>query len=111
MADILKILSQVQQMQGKMEQLQEELSKMTITGTAGGGMVRVDVDGKGNVKRVKLDSTVVNPSDIEMLEDLVLVAVSEAQKKASEAAKEQAQAEMSKLTGGLNLPFPFKLPF
>ena len=78
-----------------------------FTGSSGGGMVRVDADGKGNVRKVMIDPSVVNPADVELLEDLVAAAVSDAQRKAAEAAK----GEMSKLTGGLNLPAGFKLPF
>ncbi|HEX4933248.1 MAG TPA: YbaB/EbfC family nucleoid-associated protein [Gemmatimonadaceae bacterium] len=107
MADIFKILQQAQQMQTKMQEMQEELAQRTVTGTAGGGMVTVDADGKGTVKRVKLDPAVVNPADIEMLEDLIAIAVGDAQKKANDLA----QGEMGKLAGGLNLPFPLKLPF
>jgi DNA-binding YbaB/EbfC family protein len=66
-------------------------------------MVTVEANGQGTVRSIKVDKSVVNPDDVEMLEDLLLVAVTEAQKKAQEAA----QAEMGKLTGGL----PFKLPF
>ncbi|MCC6318708.1 MAG: YbaB/EbfC family nucleoid-associated protein [Gemmatimonadaceae bacterium] len=109
MADIFKILQQAQQVQSRMEQMQEELAKLTVTGSAGGGMVSVECDGKGNVRKVKLDPSTVNPADVEMLEDLIVVAMTEAQKKAAEIAKETAQAEMGKLTGGMNLPF--KLPF
>lgn len=109
MADIFKILQQAQQVQSKMEQLQDELARLTVTGSAGGGMVSVETDGKGNVKKVKIEPAAVNPADVEMLEDLIVVAITEAQKKASEKAKDAAQAEMGKLTGGLNLPF--KLPF
>ncbi|MGQ0767013.1 MAG: YbaB/EbfC family nucleoid-associated protein [Gemmatimonadota bacterium] len=109
MADFMKILQQAQQVQGKMEQLQEELSRMSVSGSSGGGMVTVETDGKGNVRRVKLEPAVVNPADIEMLEDLIQVAIADAQKKAAEAAREAAQAEMGKLTDGL--PFPLKMPF
>lgn len=105
MADITKILQQAQQMQGRLQQIQDELAGMTVTGVAGGGMVSVTADGKGQVRAVKLDPSVVNPSDIEMLEDLIAVAVADAQKKAADLAQE----EMRKLTGGL--PLPFKLPF
>ena len=105
MADMFKLMQQAQQMQARMQEMQESLQNRTVTGTAGGGMVSVDVDGAGTVRRVKIDPTVVNASDVEMLEDLVLVAVTEAQRKAKEVASE----EMGKLTGGLNLPF--KLPF
>lgn len=105
MADILKILQQAQQVQSKMQQMQEELAQRSVTGIAGGGMVSVEADGKGTIRKVKLDPAVVNPADVEMLEDLIVIAVAEAQKKAGELAQE----EMGKLTGGLNLPF--KLPF
>jgi DNA-binding YbaB/EbfC family protein len=105
MADLMKILQQAQQVQGKLQQIQDELSQRTVSATAGGGMVTVDTDGKGQIRRIKIDPSVVNPSDTEMLEDLILVALTEAQKKASELAQE----EMSKLAGGMNLPF--KLPF
>lgn len=102
---MMKMLQQAQQVQGRLQQVQEELARQTVTGSAGGGMVSVDADGKGQVRAVRIDPSVVNPDDIEMLEDLVLVAVTDAQTKAAALA----QQEMSKLTGGLNLPF--KLPF
>jgi nucleoid-associated protein EbfC len=104
MGDLTKILQQAQQMQGRLQELQEQLQQQTVTGSAGGGMVTVEADGKGQIRRVKLDPSVVTANDIEMLEDLIVVAVAEAQKKASALA----QAEMGKLTGGL--PLPFKLP-
>ena len=105
MADFMKILQQAQEMQGKFQQVQDELQQQTVTASAGGGMVTVEATGQGTVRSIKIDPSVVNPADVEMLEDLVLVAVTEVQKKAQAAA----QAEMGKLTGGLNLPF--KLPF
>src|SRR5829696_6667683 len=105
MRDIMKILQQAQEMQGRMAKMQEELQAMTLTGTSGGGMVKVEANGQGLVKRVKIDASVVNPADTEMLEDLITVAVADAQKKAQERQQEQ----MGALTGGMNLPF--KLPF
>jgi DNA-binding YbaB/EbfC family protein len=105
MADIMKILQQAQQMQGRLQQIQDELAQKTVSANAGGGMVTVEADGKGQLRSIKIDPSVVNASDVEMLEDLVLVAVTEAQKKAAALAQE----EMGKLTGGLDLPF--KLPF
>ena len=105
MRDIMKILQQAQEMQGRMQKMKEELEAMTLTGTAGGGMVTAEVNGAGMLKRVKLDASVVNPGDTEMLEDLITVAVADAQKK----AQERQQQEMGQLTGGMNLPF--KLPF
>jgi nucleoid-associated protein EbfC len=105
MADVFKILQQVQQMQGRLKQIEEELQQKVVAGSSGGGMVSVEVDGRGQIKKVKIDPSIVNPSDIEMLEDLVTIAVADAQKRATTLAQE----EMGKLAGGLNLPF--KLPF
>lgn len=105
MADFMKILQQAQQMQGRLQQIQDELEQRTVSAAAGGGMVVCEADGKGHVRKITIDPSVVNPADVEMLEDLVTVAVTEAQKKAAELAKD----EMGKLTGGMNLPF--KLPF
>ena len=105
MADFMKILQQAQEMQGKFQTMQQELQAQTVTAAAGGGMVTVEANGQGTIRSIKIDPSVVNAADVEMLEDLVLVAVTEAQKKAQDIA----QGEMGKLTGGLNLPF--KLPF
>jgi DNA-binding YbaB/EbfC family protein len=105
MRDFMKILQQAQEMQGRFQKIQDELQQLTVTGSAGGGLVSAEVSGTGQLRRIKLDPSVINPADVEMLEDLIVVAVADAQKK----AQEQAQAEMGKLTGGMNLPF--KLPF
>jgi nucleoid-associated protein EbfC len=105
MADFMKMLQQAQQMQGRLQQMQEELEKITLTASSGGGMVTATADGKGQVKSIKIDPAAVSATDVEMLEDLVLVAVTEVQKKAATAAQE----EMQKVTGGLSLPF--KMPF
>jgi DNA-binding YbaB/EbfC family protein len=105
MTDIMKMLQQAQEMQARLQQMQDELQQKTVSAAAGGGLVTVEADGKGQVRKIKIDPSVVDPKDVEMLEDLVLVAVSEAQKKAAELA----QGEVGKLTGGMNLPF--KLPF
>jgi DNA-binding YbaB/EbfC family protein len=105
MADIMKIMQQAQQMQSRLQQMQEELANKTVSAASGGGMVTVTADGKGQIRSIKIDPTIVSPSDVEMLEDLVLVAVNEAQRKAGELAQE----EMKGLTGGM--PLPFKLPF
>jgi DNA-binding YbaB/EbfC family protein len=102
--DMLKMMKQAQEMQSKLQEIQDGLQNATVTGSAGGGMVTVEADGKGSVKRVRIDPSVVNASDVGMLEDLVTVAVSDAQRRAND----YAQAEVKKLTGELNLPF--KLP-
>jgi|SRR5687767_5773142 DNA-binding YbaB/EbfC family protein len=104
MADFFKILQQAQQMQGRLQQLQEELQHKIVHGSSGGGMVSVEADGRGQIKKIKIDPSLTSQSDVEMLEDLIVVAVNDAQKKATDLAQE----EMSKLTGGMNLPF--KLP-
>ncbi len=105
MADFMKLMQQAQQMQSRLQEIQQELEKQSVSATSGGGMVTVTADGKGQVTAVKIDPSVVNSADVEMLEDLVMVAVREAQKKAADLAKN----EMGKLTGGMDLPF--KLPF
>ena len=105
MADFMKLMQQAQQVQTKLQEMQAELEKQVITATSGAGMVTATVDGRGQVTKLNIDPSAVNPSDVEMLEDLILVAIRDAQKKAGEVA----QGEMGKLTGGFNLPF--KLPF
>jgi DNA-binding YbaB/EbfC family protein len=105
MADFMKMLQQAQEMQGRLQQMQQELENKTVTASSGGGMVTATADGKGQVRSLRIDPAVVKPDDVEMLEDLVIAAVSEVQKKAGEMAQE----EMQKLTGGLSLPF--RLPF
>lgn len=94
------ILKQAQQMQAKMLKLQEELATRTVEASAGGGMVTAVVNGKHELVSLKIEKDVVNADDVEMLQDLIVAAVNEAVRK----AVEMAQAEMSKLTGGLNLP-------
>lgn len=101
MADFMKLMQQAQQMQSRLQEIQEELATKSVSASAGGGMVTVDADGKGQVTRVKIDPSIVDAKDVEMLEDLILVAVTEAQKKAADLARD----EMSKLAGGMNLPF------
>ena len=103
--DLFKMMGQFKDMQARMQTMQDEMSQRTFSALAGGGTVAADVDGKMQLRRIKLDPTVVNGNDIEMLEDLIVVAVAEAQKKAAEAM----QMELSKVTGGIDLPF--KLPF
>lgn len=99
-----KLLQMGQQMQARMGEIQEDLETREISASAGGGMVSATVDGKGAVQSIVIDPTVVDPDDVEMLEDLVLAAISEAQKKAQDAYAD----EMKKVSGGL--PFPMKIP-
>jgi DNA-binding YbaB/EbfC family protein len=103
--DIMAAMRQLQELKKSYEQTQAELEQLTVSGSAGGGMVTVDVNGMGQIKGVKLDATAVNPNDVEMLEDLIVVAVSDAQSKAMVESKLRG----GKLGEGMNLPF--KLPF
>ncbi len=89
-----------QQMQTRMADLNDRLEKETLSATSGGGMVEVSADGRGNVRRLKLDPAVVDPEDVEMLEDLILAAVSEVQRR----AKETMEKEMKEAAGGLPIP-------
>jgi hypothetical protein len=102
MTDFQQLMQMGQQLQARVSKLQETLDRQSVTASAGGGMVTVTADGKGEVRSVKIDPTCVDPSDVEMLEDLVLAAVNQAQAK----ARQLYEAEMKKATGGL----PFQLP-
>ena len=99
--NIQQLLQMSQQVQTRMAQLQTELGQRQITCSSGGGMVTATVDGRGKIRSLKIDPTVVGGGDVEMLEDLVLAAVSEAQNR----AEQQYEDEMRKQMGGLNLPF------
>ncbi len=94
------LMKQAQQFQNKMAKLQQELEKKTIEATSGGGMVTVVVNGQQELVSIKIDPEVVDPEDIEMLQDLVLAAVNDGMAR----AKKMVNDEMGKLTGGLNLP-------
>jgi nucleoid-associated protein EbfC len=99
-ANFGNIIKQAQQMQAKMARLQEELAQKTVEASAGGGMVTAVVNGKNELISLKIEKDVVNPDDVEMLQDLIVAAVNEGVRKAQEIAT----AEMSKITGGLNIP-------
>lgn len=94
------MIKRVQKMQADMQAMQEELANREFTGTAGGGMVAVTMNGEKNVVAVKLDPDVVDKDDVEMLEDLITVAFNEAAKNVDTTSEE----EMSKITGGMNIP-------
>ncbi|HEB49117.1 MAG TPA: YbaB/EbfC family nucleoid-associated protein [Desulfobulbus sp.] len=97
MGDLMK---HAQQFQEKMATIQEELATRTVTGTSGGGMVTATVNGRGELVGLAIEPEIVNADDVGMLQDLVLAAVNDGLRK----AKELARGEMSKLTGGLNIP-------
>lgn len=107
MKNLGNMMKQAQAMQQKMTEMQEALAQLEIQGQSGGGMVKATVNGKGELKKLKLEPSVVDPADIGMLEDLIVAACSDARAKADAASA----AETQKLMGGLNLPPGFKLPF
>jgi len=94
------LMKQAQKMQAKLGKLQEELEKRTVDASAGGGMVKVTVTGKQDITSINIEPEVVDPNDIEMLQDLIIAAVNEAMRK----SKEMVSEEMGKITGGLNIP-------
>ena len=102
MTDLQQLMQMGQQLQARMAQLQEELSAREISASSGGGMVTATVDGKGTVTRIVIDPTVVDPRDVEMLEDLVMAAVTEAQGK----AQGQYEEDMRKAAGGMPIQLP-----
>jgi DNA-binding YbaB/EbfC family protein len=103
--DLFKMLGQLKDMQARFQAVQGELEQRTFTALAGGGAVTAVVNGKLQLQQLRLDPSVVDPADTAGLEDLILLAVGDAQRKAAEAM----QLELGKLTGGIDLPF--KLPF
>jgi len=94
------MMKQAQKLQSQMMRLQEELAEKTVEAAAGGGMVKVVANGRQQVISIQIEKEVVDPDDVEMLQDLVLAAVNDALQK----SQEMVSAEMSKLTGGLNIP-------
>ncbi len=107
MKNLGNMLKQAQAMQTKMAEMNDLLATMEVEGAAGGGLVKVVLTAKGDMRRVVIDPKAVDPSDVAMLEDLVLVAYKDAKSKADALAA----AEMQKITGGLSLPPGLKLPF
>jgi DNA-binding YbaB/EbfC family protein len=98
--NIGKIMKQAQKMQEKMLRVQEELASKTVEATSGGGMITAVVNGKFELVSLKIEKEVVDPEDIEMLQDLIVASVNEGIRK----SQEMTQEEMAKITGGLNIP-------
>ena len=98
--DLNKMMKQLQQTQVRMAQLQEELATRTVEAAAGGGMVKVVANGRNEIVSIKIDPEVVDPADVEMLEDLITAAVNDARNR----VEEMTRGEMARLTGGLGLP-------
>ena len=107
MKNLGQMMKQAQQMQAKMAELQARLAEMEVAGQSGGGMVQARLTGKGELRSLKIDPSLAKADEVEVLEDLVVAAVNDARQRADAMVAE----EMSKLTGGLQLPPGMKLPF
>jgi nucleoid-associated protein EbfC len=105
--DIMGMMKKAQAMQAKLQEAQDELARVEVQGASGGGMVSVTMTGKGDLKGVAIDPSLLAPSDKEMLEDLIIAAFADAKAKAERVAAEK----MQELTAGLPLPAGMKLPF
>ena len=107
MKNLQQMMKQAQEMQGKMTEMQDRLAEVELEGASGGGMVKVTLNGKGEMRGIKVDPSLCDPEEVEVLEDLVMAAFSDAKARVEDHMRE----EMQKVTGGLNLPPGFKLPF
>lgn len=107
MKNLGNMMKQAQQMQAKMQEMQAKLGEVEVTGQSGAGMVSVTLNGKGELRKLKLDKSVVDPEDVEVLEDLIMAAFNDAKQKVEAHMAEETQ----KLMGGLKLPPGMKFPF
>jgi len=107
LGDMTKMMKAAQEMQQKMAQLQEDMQNLTVTGESGAGLVKATCTCKGELKALDIDPSIFNSDDKEVVEDLILAAIKDAQQKAGD----KAQEEMGKLTEGMGLPKDMKLPF
>ena len=107
LGDMGKMMKAAQEMQTKMAELQEELQRVTVVGESGAGLVKATSTAKGELVGLDIDPTIFNPDEKEVVEDLILAAIKDAQSRANE----RSQQEMSRLTEGMGLPADMKLPF
>jgi len=107
LGDMAKMMKTAQEMQTKMTSLQEELNSITVVGESGAGLVRATATAKGELTALEIDPSIFNPNEKEVVEDLILAAIKDAQMKASD----RSQQEMGRLTEGMGLPADMKLPF
>ena len=107
MRNLGQMMKQAQQMQAKMAEMQARLDQVEMTGAAGAGMVQVTLTGKGEMRKITIDKSLVDANEVEVLEDLIVAAFNDAKQRVESHVAE----EMSKLTGGLKLPPGMKLPF
>ena len=107
MGDMAKMMKAAKDMQGKMAEMQDEMDKITVTGESGAGLVRATATAKGELTALEIDPSIFHPDEKEVVEDLILAAIKDAQAKAAD----RSQQEMAKMTEGLGLPADMKLPF
>ena len=107
LGDMAKMMKSAQELQTKMAEMQDDLQNVMVTGESGAGLVKATASAKGELKALNIDPSIFNGDDKEVVEDLILAAIKDAQAKASEKAKD----EMAKLTEGMGLPKDIKLPF
>jgi nucleoid-associated protein EbfC len=107
LGDMAKMMKTAQEMQGKMAELQDSLANITVVGESGAGLVRATATAKGELTGLEIDPSIFNPEEKEVVEDLILAAIKEAQVKAAQ----RSQDEMARLTESLGLPADMKLPF
>ena len=107
LGDMAGMMKKAKEMQTKMAEMQENLGSITVVGESGAGLVRATATAKGELTALEIDPSIFNPDEKEVVEDLILAAIKDAQTKAAERGKE----EMGRITEGLGLPADFKLPF
>ena len=107
LGDMAKMMKSAQEMQGKMTQLQEDLATMTVTGESGAGLVKATATGKGELKALDIDPSIFDPNEKEVVEDLILAAIKDAQQK----AKDKEKSEMGRFAEEMGLPPGMNLPF
>jgi DNA-binding YbaB/EbfC family protein len=107
MKNLAGLMKQAQQMQTKMQEMQTKLEAMEVTGESGAGLVKITLNGKGDLRRLNIDPKIIDPADAEMLQDLIIAAHRDAKSKIEAVSSE----ELQKVTGGMQLPPGMKLPF
>lgn len=107
MRDLMGMMKQAQEIQARMQKMQEELASLEVPGQSGAGLVQVALNGKGEMRRIRIDPSLLKPEEAEILEDLILAAFQDAKAKVEQTMQEK----MKEVTGGLPLPPGLKLPF
>ncbi len=107
MKNLGNMLKEAQKLQSRMAEMQQKLAETEMSGSAGGGLVNVTLNGRGEMRKIKIDPSLADPNEVEVLEDLIVAACNDAKAK----TEAYVQEEMGKLTGGLPLPPGFKMPF